>query len=57
MTIYWQDEAFLLSKSNFDENSVIIESFTLEHGKCAGIVYGGSARKQKRNLCPCNKAM
>ena len=55
MSIHWQDEGYLLSKSNFDENSVIIESFTLEHGKCAGIVYGGSSRKQKKNLQIGNK--
>jgi len=55
MTTYWQDEGFLLSKNNFDENSLIIESFTLEHGKCAGIVYGGSSKKQKKNLQIGNK--
>ena len=53
--MYWQDEGYLLSKSNFDENSVILEVFTLEHGKCSGIVYGGSSRKQKRNLQIGNK--
>ncbi len=55
MTTYWQDEGYLLSKNNFDENSLIIESFTLEHGKCAGIVYGGSSKKQKKNLQIGNK--
>ena len=55
MSIHWQDEGYLLSKSNFDENSVIIESFTLEHGKCACIVYGGASRKQKKNLQIGNK--
>ena len=45
--MYWEDEGYLLSKNNFDENSTIIEAFTLEHGKYAGIVYGGSSRKQK----------
>ena len=46
--MYWKDEGYLLSKNNFNENSIIIESFTLNHGKYAGIVYGGSSRKQKR---------
>ena len=55
MTMYWQDEGYLLSKNNFDENSLIIEAFTLEHGKCSGIVYGGSSRKQKKNLQIGNK--
>ena len=45
--MYWEDEGYLLSKNNFDENSIIIEVFTLKHGKYTGIVYGGSSRKQK----------
>jgi DNA repair protein RecO (recombination protein O) len=53
----WQDEGFLLSKSNFSENSIIIEAFTLHHGKYNGIVYGGSSRKQKRNFQIGNKIL
>ena len=45
--MHWRDEGYLLSKNNFDENSIIIETFTLKHGKYTGIVYGGSSRKQK----------
>ncbi len=44
----WTDEGYLLSKSNFNENSLIIETFTLNHGKYSGIVYGGLSRKQKK---------
>ena len=44
----WEDEGYLLSKNNFDENSIIVETFTINHGKCTGIVYGGSSRKNKR---------
>jgi len=44
----WKDEGYLLSKSNFDENSLIIETFTFCHGKYSGIVYGGSSRKKKK---------
>ena len=44
----WSDEGYLLSKNNYDENSIIIETFTLSHGKCSGLVYGGASRKQKR---------
>ena len=55
--MYWQDEGFLLSKNNFDENSIIIEAFTLHHGKYNGIVYGGSSRKQKRNFQIGNKIL
>ena len=46
--MHWNDEGYLLSKNNFDENSIIIESFTLNHGKYVGIVYGGSSRKLKK---------
>ena len=46
--MHWQDEGYLLSKSNYNENSIIIETFTLSHGKYTGIVYGGSSRKQKK---------
>lgn len=45
--MHWKDEGYLLSKNNFDENSIIIEAFTLKHGKYTGIVYGGQSRKQK----------
>ena len=57
MSMYWHDEGYLLSKNNFDENSLIIEAFTLEHGKCSGIIYGGSSRKQKKNLQIGNKIL
>ncbi len=53
----WTDEGYLLSKNNFDENSLIIETFTLDHGKCSGIVYGGSSRKQKKNFQIGNKIL
>ncbi len=46
--MYWTDEGFLLSKNNFDENSILVEAFTLNHGKYTGIVYGGSSRKNKK---------
>ena len=31
--MYWSDEGFLLSRYNFAENSIIVETFTLDHGK------------------------
>ena len=55
--MYWKDEGYLLSKHNFDENSIIIEAFTFDHGKYTGIVYGGSSRKQKRNFQLGNKIL
>ena len=53
----WSDEGFLLSKNNFNENSILIEAFTFEHGKYTGIVYGGSSRKQKKNFQAGNKIL
>lgn len=44
----WKDEGYLLFKNNFDENSIIIDAFTLNHGKYTGVVYGGSSRKLKK---------
>ena len=46
--MYWKDEGYLLSKNNFNENSIVMEAFTLDHGKCSGIVYGGSSKKNKK---------
>ena len=53
----WKDEGFLLSKNNYDENSIIIEAFTSDHGKYSGIVYGGASKKQKRNFQIGNKIL
>ena len=53
--MFWKDEGYLLNKNNFDENSIIIEVFTLNHGKYTGIVYGGSSRKQKGKIQIGNK--
>ena len=55
--MYWKDEGYLLSKNNFDESSIIIETFTSDHGKYTGIVYGGSSKKQKRNFQVGNKIL
>ena len=55
--MYWKDEGFLLSKNNFNENSILIEVFTFYHGKYTGIVYGGASRKQKRNFQTGNKIL
>ena len=55
--MYWKDEGYLLSKTNFDENSIFIEAFTLNHGKCSGVVYGGSSKKLKKNFQIGNKIL
>ena len=46
----WEDEGFLLTKNKFSENSLIVEIFTLSHGKSSGLVYGGTSRKIKNYL-------
>ena len=51
----WDDEGYLLSKTNYSENSVIVNLLTLNHGRCTGIVYGGSSRKIKKYLQIGNK--
>ena len=55
--MHWKDEGYLLSKNNFDENSIIIEAFTFNHGKYIGMVYGGSSRKQKGKFQIGNKLL
>ncbi len=55
--MHWTDEGYLLSKNNFGENSIIIEAFTLKHGRYTGIVYGGSSRKQKSKFQIGNKIL
>jgi DNA repair protein RecO (recombination protein O) len=55
--MYWKDEGYLLSKKNLSENSIIIEAFTLDHGKYTGVVYGGTSRKQKKYFQIGNKIL
>jgi len=55
--MYWKDDGYLLSKNNFDENSLIIEAFTNNHGKYTGVVYGGQSRKIKKILQLGNKIL
>jgi len=43
--IAWQDEAALLAVRPFGETSVIVEVFSAEHGRHAGVVRGGTSRK------------
>ncbi len=46
----WSDKGFLLSKVNFQENSIISKFFTEKHGKCSGIIYGATSKKIKSYL-------
>ena len=51
----WEDECFLLSKRKFRENANIINVFTFNRGKVAGLVYGGTSRKIRNYLQISNK--
>ena len=46
----WDDEGFLISKNKYNENSLIAEIFTKNHGKITGIIFGGTSKKIKNYL-------
>ena len=46
----WEDTGFLLSKNKYNENSLIVEIFTKDHGKISGIIFGGTSKKIKNYL-------
>jgi len=46
----WDDEGFLISKNKYNENSLIAEIFTKNHGKITGIIFGGTSKKVKNYL-------
>lgn len=50
--IEWRDEGALLKVRKHGENSAIIEVFTAEHGRAAGVVRGGTSRKIAPMLQP-----
>tara|TARA_B100000963_G_scaffold241419_1_gene211224 strand:+ start:1949 stop:2629 length:681 start_codon:yes stop_codon:yes gene_type:complete len=51
----WNDTGFLLSKNRYNENSIIAEVYTKEHGKVSGIIFGGTSKKIKNYLQIGNK--
>ncbi len=51
----WDDTGFLLSKNRYNENSLITEVFTKNHGKITGIIFGGTSKKIKSYLQIGNK--
>ena len=51
----WDDTGFLLSKNRYNENSLIAEIFTQNHGKVSGIIFGGTSKKIKNYLQIGNK--
>lgn len=48
----WRDEAVLLSVRPHGESSAIIEVFTAQHGRHAGVVRGGASRRLSPMLQP-----
>tara|TARA_B100000989_G_scaffold7401_1_gene5133 strand:- start:1909 stop:2589 length:681 start_codon:yes stop_codon:yes gene_type:complete len=51
----WDDIGFLISKNKYNENSLIVEIFTENHGKIPGIIFGGTSKKIKSYLQVGNK--
>ena len=51
----WSDQSFLISKNRYNENSVVAELFTMNHGKISGIIFGGTSKKIKNYLQIGNK--
>ena len=51
----WDDIGFLIFKNRYNENSLIAEVFTKEHGKTSGIIFGGTSKKIKNYLQIGNK--
>ena len=51
----WQDKGYLLSKNKYNENSIIAEFFTKNHGKVTGLIFGATSKKIKNYLLIGNK--
>jgi len=51
----WDDSGFLLYKNRYNENSLISEFYTNNHGKVSGIIFGGTSKKIKNYLQIGNK--
>tara|TARA_B100001057_G_scaffold82020_1_gene77550 strand:+ start:3068 stop:3751 length:684 start_codon:yes stop_codon:yes gene_type:complete len=46
----WDNSGYLLSKNRYNENSLIAEVFTQDHGKISGIIFGGTSKRVKNYL-------
>ena len=46
----WDDKGYLISKNKYNENSLIAEIFTKQHGKVSGIIFGATSKKIKNYL-------
>ena len=43
----WDDIGYLLSKNKYNENSIIAEFYTKNHGKFPGLIFGATSKKIK----------
>ena len=46
----WDDTGYLIYKNKYNENSLIAEIYTKNHGKISGIIFGGTSKKIKNYL-------
>ena len=46
----WDDVGYLLSKNKYNENSLIVEIYSKNHGKVSGIIFGGTSKKIRNYL-------
>ena len=46
----WDDKGFLISKTKYNENSIIAEFFTEKRGKVSGVIFGATSKKIKNYL-------
>ena len=46
----WDDIGYLISKNRYNENSIIAEFYTENHGKSSGIIFGATSKKIKSYL-------
>ena len=51
----WDDIGYLVHKNRYNENSIIAEFYTKNHGKCSGVIFGGTSKKIKNYLQIGNK--
>ena len=51
----WRDQGIILSLRKYGEFDAILEVFTREHGRHAGIVKGGLGRRQRGDIQPGNE--
>ena len=51
----WQDKGFLISRNKYNENSIISEFYTENHGKITGTIFGATSKKIKNYLLVGNK--